>query len=537
MRDQNFGKHKSRERSPSTGGVAEADVSDDRSPRRNKRVKKHHCHQQTNSSRRRGECAGCEPTVAIDAHESKRVTASTTDNSNRENHSLTEASNAQLRKHEVSRNKTTQSSRSRRKKKRNAIKKARKAAAEREAAMIAATKAEEECTTRKQVDSKEVQIQQQQEHAAMVGATKECIIQGGAEGGQSSIMRSKDSKELKREKRAARKARGKERGTHDLENPEALQSSTEVARIQDRALGELVIGENPGSIVKDASTQVPDITQTHRCVSPASADNNSSCAGFEMAETPMVHGMEDVVRTEPFGNIDGSAGAHNQEGIHYKFPGLGAKHWCKLTLEQRMTKIDLNPVGSGHGRKHFIWAKVEDGPVYASIVDLSCSSEILDMLIHWLQSRIVNGTPATDLGNTLLAQTWKLLEFVLRDDEDKLDEMKINFKYARELTPKIQKWETVQLKTEKTFAEIESLWGKSWKEQCVVEIDIAGLRSVKWKRGIVKQVKKLASTAMERDIGRAEAWGLVLKEVLAKGERNAVVAEDVWVVTETLIQR
>jgi len=572
MRDRNFSKHKARERSPSTGEPTGPDASGDRSPPRNKRVKKHHC---TDSSERWEECAGCESTVPTDIHESQGVTASIMDSLNRGNHSLTNDSNAQLGEHEVSKNKTIQGASSRRKKQKNAIGKARKAAAEREATRAATTKAEmeqlldphmakghmdeirenlvqkgskeKERKARKQENKKRrkaAQNQQQQEHTAMVGATEGCIIQGQAEEGQSSTVLYKDSKELKREKRAARKARNRERASHGIENPKAVQNSTEAARMQSGVLAELDIGESslyPDPIVKDASAQVPDIAQPPRCVSPASVDDNSFCTGSEMTKGPTLHGLEEIVLTEPFDTIYGPTGVVQEgaqaQGTLYKFPGPGEKHWCKLTLEQRMTKIDLNPVGSDSGKKRFTWAKVENGPVYASVVDLPYSSEIIDMLIHWLRSRVVSRVPATDLGNTLLAHTWKLLEFILRGDEDKFDDIKTTFDYTRKLKPRIQKWETVQLKTEKMFAEIESLWGKSWNDQCVKETGMAGVRDVKWKRGIVKQVKKLASTAMERDMGRGEAWGLVLKEVLAKGEQATVKAEDVWVVTETLIER
>lgn len=575
MCDRNFGKHKVRERSLLTGSPAGAradlDVSDDRPPSRNKRLKKHHCHHQINGSEGREEYVGCESTAATDhdAHESQGVTV---DGSNQGSYSLADASNAQLAKHKVDKNKSIQSASSRRKKQK-AIKKARKAAAEREAAKIEATKAGMErpldlhiakSTTdetrgnlvqkrpkgegrkaRKKANRKKrkkAQSQKQQDHTAIGGAAEELISQDEAEEAQSSMVPSKDLKTLKR---ATKKARTKERASHEIENTEAVQASTDSAGIQGGAPLGLVIDEGslyPRPTVKHTSAHVPDIAQSPPCVSPTSVDGKSSCPKLEIADGSVIHGVKEIAHTGPFGTIDGSArvvqeGAQIQEGTAYELPGPGEKHWCKLTLEQRMAKIDLDPIGSDYGRKRFIRAKVEDGPVYASIVDLSCSSETLDMLIYWLHSRVVSQVPATGLGNTLLAHTWKLLEFVLRDNEDKLGEIKTSFKYTRKLAPRIQKWETVQLKTEKTFAEIESLWGKNWNEQCVMETDTAGLQSVKWKRSIVKQVKKLAGTAIERNIGRGEAWGLVLKEVLAKGERAAVVAEDVCAVIETLIER
>ncbi|KAF8437022.1 hypothetical protein BGX38DRAFT_58411 [Terfezia claveryi] len=559
MPDRIFGKHKARGCSASTGGLTGADVSANRSPSRCKRAKKHHC---MNSSDWWDEYARPESTAPVAVYEPQGVTAPTMDSLTRGNHSLANASNAQLGKHKPSKNTIIQNTGSK------GIKKARKAVAEREAKaemerlldphmershtgesgenLVLKSPKEKERKARKQEKRRRCKgAEQQQEPAAIVGATGEFITQGDAEEGQSSTVPSKVTNGQKREKRAARKARGWDRASHDIENPEAVQSSTEVSGIKSGALVQLIIGESslyPSPIVKDASAEVPDIAQPPRLVSQASIDDNPSCVGFEVTKNPMMSSMEEAVRTEPFDARDeptGAAqeGAQVQEGNFYKFPGPGEKHWRNLSLEQRMTKIDLNPVGSDNGRKRFIWAKVEDGPVYASIVDLSCSSEIRDMLLHWLQSRFVSRVPATDLGNTILAHTWKLLEFVLRDDKDKLDEIRTTFKYARRLGPRIQKWEIVQLKTEKTYTEIENLWGKNWKEQCVMETDIAGVRNVKWKHGIVKQVMKLASTAMERDIGRAEAWGLVLKEVLAKGERAAVAAEDVWVVLETLIER
>jgi len=550
MRDWN---PKVRERSPSAGEPivtkSNLEVSEDRSPSRNKRVKKHHCHQQKNSNGRREECTGHESGGATGAHESQRVTCTVSMSSLSEgNNNMTNVSKAQMGKREANKDKTTRGAGLRAKKQLKA-KKARKAAVEREAAKIVTAKAAmeqlldpkshvdetaenrvqkrpkgEERKARKQANRrkrKEAQKhrQQQQDHAAMVGAADGYTIQDEAEQQQSSVVPSEDSEGLRREKRA-------------------------VAGMQSEVPAGLVTNEDslyPSPAVGGASTQAPDIALSSRRIYPASVDDNSSCSGFKIVESPMVHGVEGAARRGLFSTTDGptgvtQAGVQNQGGMSYEFPGPGAKHWCKLTLEQRMAKIDLNPVGSDHRRKRSIWAKVEGGPVYASIVDLPRSSEVLDMLIHWLRSRIVSGVPATDFGDTLLAHTWKLLEFVLRDNVDKLEEIKTNFRYARRLAPRIQKWEKVQLTTEKTCTEIESLWGKSWKEECARETHTAGVRSFEWERSIVKKVKVLASTAMERGIGRENAWGLVLKEVLAKGERAAVVAEDVWVVTETLIE-
>ncbi|KAF8428959.1 hypothetical protein BGX38DRAFT_1278321 [Terfezia claveryi] len=439
MPDRIFGKHKARGCSASTGGLTGADVSANRSPSRCKRAKKHHC---MNSSDWWDEYARPESTAPVAVYEPQGVTAPTMDSLTRAEREAKAEMERLLDPH-MERSHTGESGEN----------------------LVLKSPKEKERKARKQEKRRRCKgAEQQQEPAAIVGATGEFITQGDAEEGQSSTVPSKVTNGQKREKRAARKARG---------------------WIEHRMISKIPrqcrVAQSP--IVKDASAEVPDIAQPPRLVSQASIDDNPSCVGFEVTKNPMMSSMEEAVRTEPFDARDEPTGAA-QEGA----------------------QIDLNPVGSDNGRKRFIWAKVEDGPVYASIVDLSCSSEIRDMLLHWLQSRFVSRVPATDLGNTILAHTWKLLEFVLRDDKDKLDEIRTTFKYARRLGPRIQKWEIVQLKTEKTYTEIENLWGKNWKEQCVMETDIAGVRNVKWKHGIVKQVMKLASTAMERDIGRAEAW-------------------------------
>lgn len=215
-----------------------------------------------------------------------------------------------------------------------------------------------------------------------------------------------------------------------------------------------------------------------------------------------------------------------------QFSGPGRKPWCKLTTTQRIEKIGNDSMG----RFYFV-GDINLGPVYASIVDLSSSNEVLSILLAWLRSDVVMAVPVHEFGNTIVAHSWQLIENVLEDDEAKLGEVKTENKYQEVFYPRIKCWQDLQIKKGNLYTDVQKLWGSDWRDQCIKQAkDVR--RRIHWTEGVAHKFKILAIHAMERGMGREESWGSILRRTAIKGNDIATVtASDIAEGTKAIVNR
>lgn len=209
----------------------------------------------------------------------------------------------------------------------------------------------------------------------------------------------------------------------------------------------------------------------------------------------------------------------DEEKLLYKFPSRGKAPWSKLTTMQRIEKIDTDPLD----KFLFFLGDIKESPVYCSIMDLTSSSEMLAILVHWLHSDFASRIPYTEFGNTVTKHAWELIEFILRNDGEKLEEVKEENDYEEKLVPRLQLWQDLQILKENAYTDIEKLWDAGWKERC---IKAAG-RRINWTNGVVMTVRRLAAVAIQRDIKQENAWELVIEKVQLRNSSGTVTAHDI----------
>lgn len=216
----------------------------------------------------------------------------------------------------------------------------------------------------------------------------------------------------------------------------------------------------------------------------------------------------------------------------YAFSGPGRSPWGHLTPAQRLEKIGCEPL---HGATYQVCETIELGPVYASVLGLSCS-DMLSILLRWLHRGAVSEGPTTEISNAVLSHAWKLIEYVVRSQPNVLIEIKSGYGYEEHIAPRVKAWEESLKAKETRYKSIELFWGAGWREKCIAELEGRG-HWCNWTEAMASHVMKLAIAATQRCIERKEAWDLVLTKVDMRRGSGHFLVSDVKVAIESLLDK